>query len=63
MQTTQHAPTPCQVFMHPACTNADRPFEVRRLARDAGVAFISITRRQIRAACRPSNGPHGGDAA
>ncbi|MHA6478932.1 hypothetical protein ACX1DW_15770 [Stutzerimonas sp. KH-1] len=60
MQTTQHAPTPCQVLMHPA-SNLARIFEVRRLARDAGCQYV--TSEQRRAQRSNSFGPQGGDAA
>ncbi len=60
MQTTQHSSTRCQVHMHPAVTNPDRPFEVRRLARDAGCQFVSTEQRRARTT---TTGPFGGDAA
>ncbi len=60
---TARITTPCRVYMHPACTDPYRPFEVRRLARDVGAAFISISRRRLHSASQPSQGPFGGEGA
>lgn len=60
---TARTKTLCRVYMHPACTDRYRPFEVRRMARDEGAIFVSITRRRMHTPTPPSQGPFGGDAA
>ena len=60
---TARTKTLCRVYMHPACTDEYRPFEVRRIARDEGALFVSISRRRMRPVTPPQPGPFGGDAA
>ncbi|KTC41276.1 hypothetical protein AO265_37640 [Pseudomonas sp. ABAC61] len=58
--TTQHSPTRCPVYLHPAaCTS---PAAVEAIQRQTGLLVIATTRRT--AAAKPIDlGPFGGDAA
>ncbi|MDS9878290.1 hypothetical protein RMI40_25970 [Pseudomonas protegens] len=58
--TTQHSPTRCPVYLHPAaCTS---PAAVEAIQRQTGLLVIATTRRT--AAAKPVDlGPFGGDAA
>ncbi|WP_350404334.1 hypothetical protein ABCR88_07740 [Pseudomonas sp. W17] len=58
--TTQHSPTRCPVYLHPAaCTN---PAAVEAIQRQTGLLVIATTRRT--AATKAADlGPFGGDAA
>ncbi|MCD9569477.1 hypothetical protein [Pseudomonas protegens] len=58
--TTQHSPTRCPVYLHPAaCTS---PAAVEAIQRQTGLLVIAKTRRT--AAAKPVDlGPFGGDAA
>lgn len=61
MQTnTQHSPTRCPVYLHPAaCTS---PAAVEAIQRQTGLLVITTARRT--AAAKPVDlGPFGGDAA
>lgn len=58
--TTQHSPTRCPVYLHPAaCTS---PAAVAAIQRQTGLLVIATTRRTVTA--KPVDlGPFGGDAA
>lgn len=58
--TTQHSPTRCPVYLHPAaCTS---PAAVEAIQRQTGLLVIAKNRRT--AAAKPVDlGPFGGDAA
>ncbi|WP_207815476.1 hypothetical protein [Pseudomonas sp. 50_B] len=58
--TTQHSPTRCPVYLHPAaCTS---PEAVDKIQRQTGLLVIATTRRT--ATAKPADlGPFGGDAA
>ncbi|NTZ70558.1 hypothetical protein FCI59_04400 [Pseudomonas protegens] len=60
MSNTQHSPTRCPVYLHPAaCTS---PAAVEAIQRQTGLLVIAKTRRT--AAAKPVDlGPFGGDAA
>ncbi len=58
--TTQHSPTRCPVYLHPAaCTN---PEAIAEIQRQTGLLVIATTRRI--ATAKPADlGPFGGSAA
>ncbi len=60
--TAQHSNTPCKVFIHPAVSNPNRIFEVRRLARDGDCEFKAAT-RTLPHRPAPKSPWDGGDAA
>ncbi|MFK3790952.1 hypothetical protein ACI2KO_11925 [Pseudomonas piscis] len=58
--TTQHSPTRCPVYLHPAaCTS---PEAIAEIQRQTGLLVIATTRR-IATAKPVDLGPFGGDAA
>lgn len=58
--TTQHNPTRCPVYLHPAaCTS---PAAVEAIQRQTGLLVIATTRRTATAKS-VDLGPFGGDAA